>query len=118
MVVEDFFGQQEDVEWRLARDLPGALKLARSREQHELALMVHRQCMKYRLSYPDLAARLEQRRESLWSKLTGRSPAREADLILWAWLTGERRRSYEPAGLTATPILIPRFSAMLRNRER
>ena len=118
MVVPDYFGQQEDVEWKLARDLDGTLKLAQAREQHDLALQVHRQCLKYHLSCPDLARALSQRRESLWSKLTGRSPAREADLILWAWLTGEHRRNYRLEGLTAKPVAVPSFNRIDRNRER
>ena len=92
-------------------------KLARAREQHELALAVHLLCLKHRNSIPDLAQRLDQRRESLWSKLTGRAPAREEDLILWAWLTGERWRDYQLAGLCAEPIAMPRFP-MMRRRMR
>jgi hypothetical protein len=30
MIRSEYFGQQEDVEWRLARDLAGALKLAQA----------------------------------------------------------------------------------------
>jgi hypothetical protein len=35
-----YFGNQEDVTWKLASDLPGALVLAHCREQHELALQI------------------------------------------------------------------------------
>jgi hypothetical protein len=109
MLIEEYFGQQEDVEWKLARDLPGALKLARAREQHELAYAVHLKLLAGRNSVPDLAQALNQRRESVWSKLSGRWPASEEDLFLWAWLTGEHRRHFRPTDLVDRPIPLPRF---------
>jgi hypothetical protein len=117
MLVEEYFGQQEDVRWELARDLPGALKLARAREQHELALAVHLLLLAGRNSIPDLAETLEQRRESLWAKLTGRWPASEEDLFLWAWLTGEYRRHFRLTDLVSRPVQLPRFP-LYRNRDR
>ena len=38
--VPGYFGQQEDVQWYLATDLLTAMRLARSREQHELSLAI------------------------------------------------------------------------------
>ena len=115
--VPGYFGVQRDVTWRLADDVAGAIRLARAREQHVLAYAVHLLRLRYDNSIPDMADRLGQRREGLWRKLTERQPAQEEDLILWCWLAGESRRSYQPDGLVSEPIAMPRF-LMLRRQER
>ncbi|MDA8072835.1 MAG: hypothetical protein M0Z40_12320 [Actinomycetota bacterium] len=113
--VPEFFGVQEDVLWRLAPDWRRAVRLARAREQHELAYRVHLLQLRHRNSVPDLAQALGQRRESLWGKLSGRLPAQEDDLILSAWLTGERRRTFRPEDLFAErPVIVPKFPFMRR----
>lgn len=83
-----YFGEQEDVIWRLATDLPSTIRLARAREQHELAFGMYRLERCRDNSVPDLAEALGQRRESLGAKLSGRSPAQEEDLVFWCWLAG------------------------------
>lgn len=110
MVVPSYFGAQEDVQWHLAMDWRSALRLARAREQHELAYQVHLLQLRHKNSVPDVAEALEQRRETLWGKLTGRQPAQEDDLVMWCWLTGERRRSYRPEDLFYQPrFYVPSF---------
>jgi hypothetical protein len=52
-----YFGEQEDVQWTLATNLLGALQLAHSIEQHELALAIHLRLKRDRTQVADLAAR-------------------------------------------------------------
>ncbi|HAM02641.1 MAG TPA: hypothetical protein DCQ30_10535 [Acidimicrobiaceae bacterium] len=59
-----YFGVQEDVYWNLATDWHEALRLARAREQHELAFKVHLLQLRHRNSVPDLAEALKQGRET------------------------------------------------------
>jgi hypothetical protein len=68
-------------------------------------------------SIPDLASSLQVRREGLWRKLTGAIPATETDLIRWAWLTGEKRKSYALNDLTPAPVAGPAYP-LIRRRKR
>jgi hypothetical protein len=113
-----YFGNQEDVVWRLAPDLPGALVLAQCREQHELALQIHLRLKRDGTSVADLAVRFHERgaafggsgNTQLWrNKLAGRVPARAEDLTLWSWLTGVPRKTYPLLTLVEAEILEPRF---------
>jgi hypothetical protein len=119
MLFPENFGRMEDPDWILARDLSRALKLAWAREQHELALQVQLLCLAHRNSIPDVADALEQRRETLWNKLTGRWPANEEDLQLWAWLTNESRRNFKPEHLAdeGVRIRLPKFP-LIRRRDQ
>jgi hypothetical protein len=56
--VKDEFGKHEDVEWKLAGELAGAVQLARSREQHHLAYLLLRRGGNYEMTVPDLAVHL------------------------------------------------------------
>ena len=93
------------------------MRLARSREQHELALALHLLRLRFNNSINDLADHLGADRANLGRKLNGTLPATEWDLILWAWVTDEPRRSIRPNDLTEEPIAVPRFP-MNRRRER
>jgi hypothetical protein len=103
LVHEGLFGDDDDPEWKLARNLYDAVELAQSREQHELARAVRRQLKVHKNSIADLAEALGMRKENLWSKLAGTKPAMERDLIVWSWLSGEPRRTYPLDGLTVRP---------------
>ena len=107
--VPEFFGVHEDVTWHLAKDYAGAARLARSREQHELAYRIWLLRTEHKNSVQDVADVLGQRRENLWSKLNGKTPATEEDLIRWAWLVGEARRTYRPQALWQKPFGLPKF---------
>jgi hypothetical protein len=109
LVVEDFFGEHEDVEWHLATDLTEALELARAREQHELAFEIFKQRRRHRNKVVDVATALGVHPNRLTVKLHGHVPATEADLVQWCWLTGERRRTYAPEDLWASPYPVARF---------
>lgn len=113
-----YFGNQEDVVWKLASDLPGALVLAHCREQHELALVMFLQLKRDGTTVADLAVRFRENGErfggsgstQVWrNKLAGRVPAVPEDLTLWSWLTGVPRKTYPLRYLVEGEILEPRF---------
>jgi hypothetical protein len=112
-----FFGKHEDVIWKLARNLDDALHLARAREQHELSYQILRLRTEHKNSVQDIATALKQQRGDLSAKLHGHRPATETDLILWAWMVGEERRTFRPDALWAEPFLVPRFP-IWRHRDR
>jgi hypothetical protein len=103
LVVDGFFGKEEDPEWKLAGSFEEAINLARSREQHELARAVLKLLRTHKNSIADLAEALGMRNENLWAKLAGVKPAQERDLIIWSWLTGVPRKTY-PMDLLLTRI--------------
>jgi hypothetical protein len=103
LVVEGFFGKEDDPEWKLAGNFEAAINLARSREQHDLARAIDKLLRANKNSIADLADALGMRKENLWAKLAGVKPAMERDLIIWAWLTGAQRRSYSLDGLITRP---------------
>jgi hypothetical protein len=100
---------ESEVEWRLALDWDDAVHLARAREQHALAYRIGLLRAEHKNSVSDIAIALKEGRGTLTSKLQGHIPATEDDLIRWAWLTGERRRSYAPEDLWEQPFRVPRF---------
>ena len=85
------FGSEADVTWRYARSLDEAVRLSRAIDQHVQALGVNRLLRRGRHSMTDLATVLGERPETLASKLRGRAPAPEGDLVLWSWMTGTAR---------------------------
>lgn len=93
----DDFGLEADATWRFARSLDEAICLNRAIDQHTQALGVGRLLRRRRNSIADLAGAIGQRPETLASKLRGRRPAPEADLVVWSWLTGAARR-HPPLG--------------------
>jgi hypothetical protein len=113
--VPGFFGIHEEPTWKYAVGLTDAIHLARAREQHDLAYLIWLQRTEHKNSIEDMASTFGQRRENLWNKLKGKTPATEDDLIRWAWLVGEKRRSYRPEDLWEEPFLMPRFP-MFRHR--
>lgn len=116
--VPGYFGQQEDVQWYLATDLLTAMRLARSREQHELSLAIRMLQRRYNNTDADFAQQIGAKDATTTGrKLAGSCPATEQDLILWSWITGLPRRSFRPDDLTEEPIAVPRFP-MNRRRER
>lgn len=108
-----FFGQQEDVIWRLAVNFEGAVLLARAREQHELAFILHRRRLARDFGTADVATRLGVNSQDLRRKLNGYLPAQEADLIRWSWYLGEPRRTYQAVHLLANPDLAQLLPALL-----
>jgi len=111
------FGQDPDALWRYAEDEPGAILLHRAGEQHELARVINLTLALGNFSIPDLASSLHVWREGLWRKLTGAIPTTETDLIRWAWLTGEKRKSYALNDLTPAPVAGPAYP-LIRRRKR
>lgn len=110
--VPEFFGEQEEPRWQDAVSFEGALRLARAREQHELAYVIYCMRLKRDRSVPDVAAMLGLPAANLRRKLQGEVPAQEEDLIAWCWLTGEQRRNYQPERLleNGAAVEIPRFA--------
>ena len=62
-------------------------------QQQELANAMFHLRTTAEKSIPEVAAILGIQRRQLWSKLTGRSPAQEDDLITWSWMTDTPRRT-------------------------
>ena len=113
------FGKVEDVTtWRLAGDLQEAVLLARATEQHALAYVVHLYLLKNDRSIRDFATHLNQRREGLQAKLIGKVPAQEGDLIIWSWMTGEKRRTPMLAGLMREGVAVPSLRPLVRARDQ
>lgn len=110
--VPGFFGEQEDPVWKYAEDVAGAVRLARAREQHELAFIMYYRSKELELSIPDIAARLEVPRGNLGRKLAGYVPAQENDIIIWCWFLDEPRRTYTAERLFAnkTLVVVPRLT--------
>jgi hypothetical protein len=106
---EDDFGIDRDAIWTLATDFEGAIKLARAREQHELACRINELRDAGKNSVHDVAEELGETEDTFWRKLTGRVPAQEEDLIVWGWLTNEDRRTYRPTDLAGGPVWLPMF---------
>lgn len=103
------FGVNANAIWKLATSFEGAILLARAREQHELAMAIHRLREAGKNSIHDIAEELGQTEDTFWRKITGRVPAQEEDLIVWCWLTGESRRTYMPEHLAGGPVWVPMF---------
>ncbi len=110
--VPGFFGEQEDPVWIYAADLAGAVRLARAREQHELAFLMYYRSKELGLSIPDVAARLGVPRGNLGRKVAGYVPAQENDIITWCWFLDEQRRTYRPEELfgRSAQVFVPRLS--------
>ena len=89
--IPDDFGREPNMRWIPARNLDEAVRLSRAIDQHLQAVEVNRLLRRGRYSMTDLAKALRERPETLSSKLRGRAPATERDLILWSWLTGGTR---------------------------
>ena len=106
--VPEFFGVHEDVTWKLAKDYPGAARLARSREPYELAYRIWLLRTEHKNSVEDIAQVFSQRREDLRAKLNGKTSATEGDLVRWSWLVGDPRRTYPPGVLWQRPFLVPK----------
>ncbi len=64
LVHEGLFGDEDDPEWKLARNLYAAVELARSREQHELARAVRKILKVNDNSIADLAEALAMLNEN------------------------------------------------------
>lgn len=113
LVVPGYFETQEpkNLEWRLATDYPGAVRLAWAMQQQELANAMFHLRTAAEKTTPDVAAILGIPRRQLWSKLTGRSPAQEDDLITWSWMTETPRRTKPLRELLEDPnrVLVPRI---------
>lgn len=106
LIYPNFFGKQARPDVRLARSFAGAARLAWAIEQHELALAMNLLMAKMDRSGPEVAAMLDMKSRNLWSKLTGRAPAKEDDLIMWSWLTDTPRRTIPVRELLFDPTAV------------
>ncbi|MHB8219679.1 MAG: hypothetical protein ACYDHU_05070 [Acidimicrobiales bacterium] len=79
LVVPGYFETQDpkNLEWHLATDFPGAVRLARAMQQQELANAMFHLRTTVEKTIPEVAAVLGIKRRLRWSKLTGRSATRQ-----------------------------------------
>jgi hypothetical protein len=113
LVVPGYFETQEpkNLQWHLATDYLGAVRLAWAMQQQELANAMFHLRTTAEKTIPEVAAILGIQRRQLWSKLTGRSPAQEDDLITWSWMTDTPRRTAPLRELLEDPsrVHVPRL---------
>lgn len=95
--------------WKSATNYADAVRLAWAIEQYELSLAMGVIMDDFERDTPEVAASLDMPRRQLWSKLTGRAPAKVSDLIMWSWLTNKQHKRPPVRELLVNPtnVLIP-----------
>ncbi len=96
--------EPKNLEWQLTTDYLGAVRLAWAMQQQEPGER-HVPPEDDGRDDPELAAILGIERRQRWSKLTGRAPAQEDDLITLSWMTGTPWRPKPRGDFLRTPAV-------------